>query len=175
MDNNNNLIEDIIMNKNEPTAEEIETFKNCKENPKDGEALCPAICDYTTCDFKCDNMKLNSEYYDPSRRIYKEIEKNNLDLTTFTTSFARSEIDLARPKTNHKTAGFTNEERESFEKILKNCNIVDSYRYMNPDTIEYTFWTYMMKAREKNIGWRIDYFLVSDILKNKVNNVNFFI
>jgi superfamily II DNA or RNA helicase len=78
--------------------EEIETFKNCKENPKDGEALCPAICDYTTCDFKCDNMKLNSEYYDPSRRIYKEIEKNNLDLTTFTTSFARSEIDFCKKK-----------------------------------------------------------------------------
>lgn len=87
---------------------------------------------------------------------------------------ARSEIDLARPKTNHKTAGFTDEERESFEKILKNCNMVDSYRYMNPDKIEYSFWTYMMKAREKNIGWRIDYFLVSDILKNKIKESKIF-
>jgi exodeoxyribonuclease-3 len=81
---------------------------------------------------------------------------------------ARSENDLARPKTNHKTAGFTDEERESFEKILKSCDLVDSYRYMNPNKIEYSFWTYMMKAREKNIGWRIDYFLVSSNIKNKV-------
>jgi hypothetical protein len=78
--------------------EEIEEYKDCKENPKDGELMCPAICDYTTCDFKCENLKLNSEYYDPSRRIYKEIEKNDLDLTTFTTSFARSEIDFCKKK-----------------------------------------------------------------------------
>ena len=78
--------------------EEIEQFKNCKENPKEGEELCPAICDYTNCNFKCENMKLNSEYYDPSRRIYREIEKKNLDLTTFTTSFARSEIDFCKKK-----------------------------------------------------------------------------
>ena len=81
---------------------------------------------------------------------------------------ARNPEDLARPKTNTKTAGYTKEERESFEIILKNCDLLDSYRMKNPDTIEYSYWSYMRKSREKNIGWRIDYFLVSKNLKNKV-------
>jgi hypothetical protein len=78
--------------------EEIEQHKKCKDNFEEGEEMCPAICDYTTCNFKCENMKLNSEFYDPSRRIYREIEKKDLDLTTFTTSFARSEIDYCKKK-----------------------------------------------------------------------------
>jgi superfamily II DNA or RNA helicase len=81
--------------------DEIEKHKDCKEDLKENvkeEDRCPAICDYTKCEYKCENMKLNSEYYDPSRRIYKEIEKNNLDLTTFTTSFARSEIEFCKKK-----------------------------------------------------------------------------
>ena len=72
------------------------------------------------------------------------------------------------PKTNTKTAGFTNEERESFDMILSNCELVDSYRYLNPEKIEYSFWSYMRKSREKNIGWRIDYFLISKSLENKI-------
>ena len=75
--------------------EEIEANMNCSEDPEKSN-MCPAICDYTKCEFKCENMKLNSEYYDPSKRIYKEIQKQNLDLNTFTTSFARSEIDFCK-------------------------------------------------------------------------------
>jgi superfamily II DNA or RNA helicase len=75
--------------------EEIEANKDCNEDPEKGN-LCPAICDYTKCEFKCDNMKLNSEFYDPTKRIYKEIQKQNLDLNTFTTSFARSEIEFCK-------------------------------------------------------------------------------
>ena len=60
------------------------------------------------------------------------------------------------------------EERESFNKILYNCNLIDSYRKLNPDKIEYSFWSYMRKSREKNIGWRIDYFLTSKSLENKI-------
>ncbi len=81
---------------------------------------------------------------------------------------AKEPIDLARPKTNLKTAGFTVEERNSFNKILTNCNLTDSYRKLNPSKIEYSFWSYMRNSREKNIGWRIDYFLVSKNLENKV-------
>jgi exodeoxyribonuclease-3 len=81
---------------------------------------------------------------------------------------ARNPIDIARPKTNTKTAGYTKEERDSFEKILENCKLQDTFRVKNPDTIKYSFWSYMRNAREKNIGWRIDYFLVSDSIIKKV-------
>jgi exodeoxyribonuclease-3 len=81
---------------------------------------------------------------------------------------ARMPIDLANPKTNTKTAGYTKDERESFENILKKCNIIDTFREMNSEMQKYSFWSYMRNAREKNIGWRIDYFLVSSILLSKV-------
>ena len=81
---------------------------------------------------------------------------------------AHQPIDLKNPKTNTKTAGYTKEERESFNKILTNCEMIDTYRKLNPDKIEYSFWSYMRNSREKNIGWRIDYFLVSKKIENKV-------
>ena len=81
---------------------------------------------------------------------------------------AHQVIDLKNPKTNTKTAGFTKEERESFDKILTKCNLTDTFRKLHPDKIEYSFWSYMRSARDKNIGWRIDYFLVSKNIENKV-------
>ena len=75
--------------------EEIEKYKNCGENEKNS---CPVFCDYTKCNYKCDNDKLNAEYYDPSRNIYKKISKNNLDYSTFTHGLARDEIDYAKDK-----------------------------------------------------------------------------
>jgi exodeoxyribonuclease-3 len=80
---------------------------------------------------------------------------------------AHQEIDLKNPKTNLKTAGYTVEERESFQKILTNCNLTDTFRKLNPEKIEYSFWSYMRNSRYKNIGWRIDYFLLSKSLENK--------
>lgn len=72
------------------------------------------------------------------------------------------EIDLANPKTNLKTAGFTIGERDNFSRLLDDANLVDVFRFLNPDKKEcYTFWTYMRNAREKNVGWRLDYFLMS--------------
>lgn len=85
---------------------------------------------------------------------------------------AHQPIDLTNPKTNKKTAGFTDQERESFNKILKNCELIDIYRKLYPEKIEYSFWSYMRNSRKKNIGWRIDYFLVSKKLENKINDSN---
>jgi exodeoxyribonuclease-3 len=67
-----------------------------------------------------------------------------------------------------RTAGFTIEERNSFDEILENTKLIDTYRYLNPDKKEYSYWSYMRKAREKNIGWRIDYFLVSKKIIKKI-------
>lgn len=74
---------------------------------------------------------------------------------------AASDIDLKNPKANRGSAGFTDQEREAFSR-LKAAGFVDAYRYLYPDKVEYSWWSYMFKARERNAGWRIDYFLVSD-------------
>jgi len=74
---------------------------------------------------------------------------------------AHEEIDLKNPKTNHQSAGFSDEERGKFTTLLQS-GFTDSFRRLYPDRVAYTWWSYMMKAREKNIGWRIDYFVVSD-------------
>jgi len=80
--------------------EEIDEFKNCKkpQDVKNGDVMCPMICDYTDCNFKCANMKLNADYYDPTRKIYKALAKSELDLNTFTTQFARNEIEFCKKK-----------------------------------------------------------------------------
>ena len=76
---------------------------------------------------------------------------------------AHEEIDLKNPKTNHFSAGFSDEERGKFTALLAE-GFKDTYRTLYPEKVEYSWWSYMMKAREKNIGWRIDYFVVSDRL-----------
>lgn len=79
---------------------------------------------------------------------------------------AHKEIDLKNPKTNHQNAGFTDEERNKMTQLLES-GFIDSYRYFYPDTEGvYSWWSYRFKAREKNAGWRIDYFLVSQNLKD---------
>ena len=81
---------------------------------------------------------------------------------------AHQEIDLKNPKTNHHNAGFTDEERNCFSKVLEN-GFVDTFRYFYPDQRDvYSWWSYMSQAREKNVGWRIDYFVASEGLKDKL-------
>lgn len=81
---------------------------------------------------------------------------------------AHKEIDLKNPKTNRKNAGFTDEEREKFQTVLDN-GFIDTFRYFYPEQESiYSWWSYRFKAREKNAGWRIDYFLVSEVLKNNL-------
>lgn len=81
---------------------------------------------------------------------------------------AHKEIDLKNPKTNRKNAGFTDEEREKMTTLLE-AGFTDSFRFFNPDlTDAYSWWSYRFRAREKNAGWRIDYFLVSNRLTDKM-------
>jgi len=77
-------------------------------------------------------------------------------------------LDLANPKSNTKTAGFTKEEREGFTELLKG-GFIDSFRHLYPDmTGAYSYWTYMGNARAKNVGWRLDYFVLSERLKDSL-------
>ena len=82
---------------------------------------------------------------------------------------AATELDLKNPKNNVKNAGFTPEEREKFQ-ILLDSGFTDSYRYLHPDTEKYSWWSYRYKARERNAGWRIDYFLTSDSIRDKIKD-----
>ncbi|MCL4349093.1 exodeoxyribonuclease III [Ferroplasma acidiphilum] len=82
---------------------------------------------------------------------------------------AHEEIDIARPKGNEKNAGFTIEERDSMTEILSH-GYIDTYRYFHKEPGHYSWWSYRFNAREKNIGWRIDYFLVSDNFIGKVQD-----
>ena len=87
---------------------------------------------------------------------------------------AHKEIDLKNPKTNTHNAGFTIEERNKMTELL-NAGFIDTFRYLYPEkTDSYTWWSYMRKAREKNVGWRIDYFIVSDDLKKKIKEANIY-
>ncbi len=84
---------------------------------------------------------------------------------------AHEEIDLKNPKTNHRNPGFTDEERGKFTALV-NAGFIDTYRYFNPDKVEYSWWSYRFKAREKNVGWRIDYFCVSEALKDRLESAS---
>lgn len=80
---------------------------------------------------------------------------------------AHEEIDLKNPKTNRRNAGFTDEEREAMTRLL-DSGFVDTFRRLHPDEVTYSWWSYRFRAREKNTGWRIDYFLVSESLAPRV-------
>ena len=80
---------------------------------------------------------------------------------------AHEDIDLKNPKSNHHNAGFTDEERNKFS-VLLDSGFTDSWRALNPDTVKYSWWSYRFRAREKNAGWRIDYFLVSDSIRSRI-------
>ena len=80
---------------------------------------------------------------------------------------AHEEIDLKNPSTNHLNAGFTDQERAKFTELLA-AGFVDSWRYQHPEEVKYSWWSYRMNARARNAGWRIDYFVVSEALKDSI-------
>lgn len=84
---------------------------------------------------------------------------------------AHNDIDLKSPKTNHNNPGFSDDERNAFGRLL-NAGFVDTFRYLNPDTVCYSWWSYRYHAREKNYGWRIDYFLISQRLLPRLKNAS---
>ena len=82
---------------------------------------------------------------------------------------AHEEIDLKNPKTNHQSAGFTDDEREKMTTLL-GSGFTDSFRFKYPEKVEYSWWSYRFQARAKNVGWRIDYFIISDRLRQRLQD-----
>lgn len=105
--------------------------------------------------------------------LYRLDEDHRLGYNVIVTgdfNTAHSEIDLANPKSNQKTSGFLPEERQWVQEYLEH-GLVDIFRYMYPDRVQYTWWTYTSSARPRNVGWRLDYFLVSQALVDQVKDV----
>ena len=108
------------------------------------------------------------KWEDDFRKYLKKLDKIKPVILCGDLNVAHNEIDLKNSKANRGNAGFTDEERNQMTNLL-NSGFVDSFRYLYPDKQDsYSWWSYMGKAREKNIGWRIDYFIVSEKIKDKI-------
>ena len=105
---------------------------------------------------------------DDFRKYLCELKSKKGVIVTGDMNVAHQEIDLKNPSSNHHNAGFTDEERQKFSELLE-AGFVDSFRYLYPDMTDiYSWWSYRFQARSRNAGWRIDYFLVSDDMKDKI-------
>lgn len=108
------------------------------------------------------------EWEEAFKEYLKKLDERKPVIVCGDLNVAHKEIDLKNPKTNQKNAGFTIEERTKFSELLEN-GFTDTFRYFNPDMEEiYSWWSYRFKAREKNAGWRIDYFLTSSSLDEQL-------
>ena len=107
------------------------------------------------------------EFEDDMREYLSALDRVKPVIYCGDLNVAHNEIDLKNPKANIGNAGFSYEERGKFGELL-GAGFVDSFRYLYPDTVKYSWWSYRFRARENNAGWRIDYFLVSDRIKGEI-------
>ncbi len=103
------------------------------------------------------------------RKYLTKLSKNKTVIYTGDLNVAHTEQDIKNAKSNEKNAGFTIEERNKMTELLE-AGFVDSFRYLYPNKIEYSWWSYRFNSRAKNVGWRLDYFLVSAAAKNKIKD-----
>lgn len=108
---------------------------------------------------------------DDFRKYLNDLDKKKPVIVCGDMNVAHEEIDLKNPKSNRRNAGFTDEEREKFTELLS-CGYIDTFRDLHPEDIVYSWWSYRFKAREKNAGWRIDYFLTSERLNDNIAEAN---
>lgn len=110
------------------------------------------------------------QWEDDFRNYLKILETKKPVVLCGDLNVAHKEIDLKNPSTNRKNAGFSDEEREKMTMLLES-GFIDTFRHFYPDKEDaYTWWSYMRQARDRNVGWRIDYFIVSEVLKNRIKS-----
>lgn len=115
-------------------------------------------------------LSYRMEWEEAFLRYLKGLEQKKPVIFAGDLNVAHKEIDLKNPKTNRRNAGFTDEERNAFGRLLEN-GFIDTFRYFYPDKTDiYSWWSYRFRAREKNAGWRIDYFIVSECLKERLKD-----
>lgn len=121
-----------------------------------------------------ERLDYRMEWEDQMREYLISLDKVKPVIYCGDLNVAHKEIDLKNPNTNHRSAGFTDEERDKMTNLL-DAGFVDTFRYINPDlTDAYSWWSYMFRSREKNVGWRIDYVIVSDRIKDKIKDVKIY-
>lgn len=148
---------------------------NIKEHDQEGRVITLEYKDFYLVNCYTPNSKRELErleyrmqWEDSFREYLKKLNVNKPVILCGDLNVAHNEIDLKNPTTNRHNAGFTDEERKQMSNLL-NSGFVDSFRYLYPDKKDcYSWWSYMFHAREKNAGWRIDYFIVSDNIKDKI-------
>ena len=117
-------------------------------------------------------LEYRMKWEDDFRAYLVSLEEKKSGVYCGDLNVAHNEIDLKNPKTNRMNAGFTDEERDKMTKLLES-GFIDTFRLLHPNEKDiYSWWSYRFKAREKNTGWRIDYFIVSEDLKDKVKEAN---
>lgn len=169
----------LIMSKVEPLS--ISYGLGIEQHDTEGRVICAEFEDKYVVVVYTPNSKRNLSrltyrqlWEEDFRKYLKDLEKTKPVIVVGDLNVAHQEIDLANPKTNAKNAGFTNEERAKFDLLLE-AGFIDTFRFINPDLeSKYTWWSYMNNVRARNIGWRIDYILVSSILEAKIKEVNIF-
>ena len=114
-------------------------------------------------------LSYRMEWEDALREYMKALDSKKPVIYCGDLNVAHEEIDLKNPKTNHFSAGFSDEERGKFTELLE-AGFKDTFRSLYPEEVKYSWWSYMYGARAKNVGWRIDYFVVSDRIINKVKD-----
>ncbi|MGG3689770.1 exodeoxyribonuclease III [Caldifermentibacillus hisashii] len=117
-------------------------------------------------------LKFRLEWEDKLKKYLLALNEKKPVVYCGDLNVAHQEIDLKNAKSNIGNSGFTNEEREKMTNLLAS-GFIDTFRYLHPDAVDhYTWWSYMNKVRERNIGWRIDYFIVSESIKEKIVNAD---
>lgn len=121
-----------------------------------------------------ERLGLREEKWDPEFLKYlKSLEAEKPVVVCGDFNAAHEEIDIARPKTNHHSAGFTDEERQGITNIISS-GLIDSFRTLHPDEVRYTWWSHWGNARANNVGWRIDYFFVSEALRQNLKSADIY-
>ena len=155
----------------------VQNDMNIEKHDDEGRVICMELKNYFLVTVYTPNSKRDlsrleyrSKEWDRDFLIYlKELEKIKPIIFCGDLNVAHKEIDLKNPKTNKRNAGFTDEERLGFDNYI-NSGFLDTFRMYNKEPNHYTWWSYMFNSRAKNVGWRIDYFCISEILKKKIIN-----
>ena len=114
-------------------------------------------------------LEYRMSWEDAFRHYLKRLDAKKPVIACGDLNVAHEEIDLKNPKTNRMNPGFTDQEREKFSDLLA-CGFTDSFRFLYPEEVKYSWWSYRFQARQKNVGWRIDYFVVSDRLRERIGD-----
>lgn len=150
---------------------------NSDEHPREGRIITLEFANFYLVNCYTPNSKQDlsrlsyrCKWEDDFRKYLIKLKSKKSVILCGDLNVAHNDIDLKNPSSNHNSAGFTNEEREKFTKLLES-GFTDSFRYLYPDKIgAYTWWSYIGKARTRNVGWRIDYFLVSNNIRQNIMN-----